>query len=36
VSRDWENHFTDALKRKLKQKFGDLLIATGYVRDAYW
>ena len=33
---DWRNHFTPALRRHFAERFGDLLIATGYEHDAAW
>jgi len=33
---DWKNHFTPALRRQFGEKFGDLLIATGYEKDLAW
>jgi lipopolysaccharide transport system ATP-binding protein len=36
VSGDWKNHFTDRIKTEFKQKFGQLLIDTGYEKDMNW
>ncbi|MFZ5855775.1 MAG: sulfotransferase domain-containing protein [Chloroflexota bacterium] len=36
VSGDWKNHFTDHIKAEFKQKFGQLLIDTGYEKDLNW
>jgi lipopolysaccharide transport system ATP-binding protein len=36
IAGDWKNHFSDELKRDFKQRWGDLLIATGYERDLDW
>lgn len=36
VSGDWRNHFTDRVKDVFKQKFGQLLIDTGYEKDLNW
>ncbi len=33
---DWENYFTDSLKTLFKEKFGQVLIDTGYERDFDW
>ena len=36
VSGDWQNHFSDRIKREFKARYGQLLIATGYERDLDW
>jgi hypothetical protein len=36
VAGDWRNHFTPAVERAFKERFGDLLIATGYAADTDW
>jgi lipopolysaccharide transport system ATP-binding protein len=36
IHGDWRNHFTDAVKRAFKERFGDVLVATGYECDADW
>jgi lipopolysaccharide transport system ATP-binding protein len=36
ISGDWENHFTDRIKTKFKQEFGQHLIETGYEKDLNW
>jgi lipopolysaccharide transport system ATP-binding protein len=36
IAGDWRNHFSDAIKRKFKNRFGAVLIATGYERDLVW
>ena len=36
VSGDWKNHFTDRIKAEFKQKFGQLLIDTGYEKGLDW
>jgi hypothetical protein len=33
---DWKNHFTPLLCKALHERIGDLLIVTGYERDAVW
>jgi lipopolysaccharide transport system ATP-binding protein len=33
---DWKNHFTARVKRHFKERYGELLIATGYARDLDW
>lgn len=33
---DWRNHFTPDFARQFEQKYGSLLIATGYEPDAAW
>lgn len=36
ISGDWNNYFTDRIKAEFKQKFGQLLIETGYEKDLNW
>lgn len=36
VSGDWRNHFTDRIKAEFKDKYGQLLIDTGYEKDLNW
>jgi lipopolysaccharide transport system ATP-binding protein len=36
IAGDWRNHFSEALKNDFKERWGDLLIATGYERDLDW
>ncbi|MBI5934066.1 MAG: sulfotransferase domain-containing protein [Chloroflexi bacterium] len=36
ISGDWRNHFSDRLKEKFKQAYGQLLIETGYEKDLDW
>jgi lipopolysaccharide transport system ATP-binding protein len=36
VSGDWQNHFTDNIKAAFKEKFGQILIDTGYEKDMNW
>jgi lipopolysaccharide transport system ATP-binding protein len=36
IAGDWQNYFTDTLKREFKELYGDLLIATGYEQDHNW
>jgi Sulfotransferase domain len=33
---DWRNHLTARVKRSFKERYGELLIATGYARDLDW
>jgi lipopolysaccharide transport system ATP-binding protein len=33
---DWKNQFTPAVRDAFRQRYGDLLIATGYERDHTW
>lgn len=33
---DWRNHFTRDFAIQFREKFGDLLIATGYEKDGNW
>jgi len=36
ISGDWKNHFTDRIKREFKQRYGDVLIRTGYEAGLDW
>lgn len=36
IAGDWKNHFTPKLKAAFKDRFGDMLIATGYEKDTRW
>ncbi|MFN0131690.1 MAG: sulfotransferase domain-containing protein [Phycisphaerales bacterium] len=36
VAGDWREHFDDATKGIFKEKYGPLLIATGYEKDDNW
>lgn len=36
VSGDWANHFTDKVKVKFKEEFGQHLIETSYEKDLNW
>jgi len=36
IAGDWRTHFTDRIKDTFKQRFGQLLISTGYERDMDW
>ena len=36
VAGDWKNHFTDRIKADFKQKFGPLLVETGYEKSLDW
>jgi len=36
VPGDWKNIFTDKLRSMFKNKYGQLLINTGYERDLDW
>jgi lipopolysaccharide transport system ATP-binding protein len=36
IAGDWRNHFSEALKSDFKERWGDLLIATGYEQDLDW
>ena len=33
---DWRNHFSDRIKERFKQQFGDVLIKTGYENYLLW
>ncbi|NEP84762.1 MAG: sulfotransferase domain-containing protein [Okeania sp. SIO3B3] len=36
IAGDWKNYFTDKVKQSFKEKFGDVLIETGYETDMRW
>jgi len=36
IAGDWQNHFSDKVKRAFKARYGGLLTATGYERDLNW
>jgi len=36
ISGDWRNYFSAEIKRKFKNRYGGVLIATGYERDFDW
>jgi lipopolysaccharide transport system ATP-binding protein len=36
IAGDWRNYFTEALKRSFKERYGDLLVATGYEKNQNW
>jgi len=36
VAGDWKNHFTDRIARAFKERYGPLLIVSGYERDDRW
>jgi lipopolysaccharide transport system ATP-binding protein len=36
IAGDWRNYFTDKLARTFKDRYGELLIATGYEKDDRW
>jgi Sulfotransferase domain len=36
IAGDWRNHFDDRVKAAFKERFSDLLVATGYERDSNW
>ncbi|MBC2714658.1 MAG: sulfotransferase domain-containing protein [Desulfobacteraceae bacterium] len=36
VSGDWKNYFDDQVKKVFKERFGELLILTGYEKDDQW
>lgn len=33
---DWRNHFTDQIKGEFKERYGDILIDTGYEENLNW
>lgn len=36
VPGDWVNHFTPAVKEEFKDRFGEVLVKTGYEQDQQW
>ena len=36
IAGDWRNYFTEPLKDRFKEGYGDLLVAAGYERDQDW
>lgn len=36
ISGDWKNYFSPNVKNKFKERFGDVLIKTGYEKDLNW
>jgi|GEM_PF-1916464 len=36
IAGDWQNHFSDKVKRAFKARYGGLLTATGYEQDLSW
>lgn len=36
VAGDWKNHFSDRVKGAFKEKFGQVLVDTGYETDLNW
>jgi Sulfotransferase domain len=36
IAGDWRNHFTDKIARSFKDRFGSLLVATGYENGFRW
>jgi hypothetical protein len=36
IAGDWRNYFTDPVKDAFKERWGQLLVATGYERDLNW
>jgi hypothetical protein len=36
IAGDWRNYFSDEVKRMFKNRYGGVLIATGYERDFDW
>jgi hypothetical protein len=36
IAGDWRNYFTEPIKEEFKERYGDLLIATGYESDVNW
>jgi hypothetical protein len=36
IAGDWQNYFTEPVKRAFKLRYGGLLVATGYEQDLNW
>ncbi|HVS27088.1 MAG TPA: hypothetical protein VHE58_07310 [Burkholderiales bacterium] len=36
VAGDWQNYFSKRVKEAFKNRYGGLLVATGYERDLDW
>ncbi|MEA5472539.1 sulfotransferase domain-containing protein [Spirulina sp. 06S082] len=36
IAGDWQNHFSEGIKEEFKQRFGTVLIQTGYEKDINW
>jgi len=36
ISGDWQNHFTEKLKKAFKARFGGILVAAGHEKDLSW
>ncbi len=36
IAGDWQNHFSDAVARAFKARYGELLVATGYEKNERW
>lgn len=36
VAGDWQNHFTEKLKKAFKARFGGILVAAGHEKDLSW
>jgi Sulfotransferase domain len=36
VAGDWRNYFTEPVKERFKDRWGELLVSTGYERDLDW
>jgi lipopolysaccharide transport system ATP-binding protein len=36
IAGDWKNHFTDKVAKAFKNRYGSLLVATGYEKDWRW
>jgi lipopolysaccharide transport system ATP-binding protein len=36
VAGDWKNHFSDRVARAFRNRFGELLVATGYEKNDRW
>ena len=33
---DWKNHFSPTVRREFQERFGELLISSGYEKDHAW
>ena len=36
IAGDWRKHFSDRVKKEFKQRFGKILIKTGYESNLDW
>jgi len=36
IAGDWRNYLRGSLKEAFKERYGDLLVTTGYEKDLNW